>query len=104
MLAKLAEEVARVNRTNGWTGLSPESWKDDHAILAYLFLIDTELAEAGEAFRVNDLAHFIEEIADVQIRLLDLAGGLGIDLDRAVADKLEKNRARGFHHGGKKRI
>jgi NTP pyrophosphatase (non-canonical NTP hydrolase) len=48
--------------------------------------------------------HFAEEIADVQIRLLDLVDGLGIDLDRAVADKLEVNRKRGFHHGGQKRI
>ena len=104
MLAKLAEEVVKVNQANGWTGLTPESWKDDHAILAYLFLIDSELAEAGEAFRVNDRVHFIEEIADVQIRLLDLVGRLGIDLDRAVADKLEANRKRKFHHGGQKRI
>lgn len=39
-----------------------------------------------------DLQHAAEEIADVQIYLARIADVLGIDIARAVADKLEINR------------
>jgi NTP pyrophosphatase (non-canonical NTP hydrolase) len=70
-------------------------------ILASLMLLVSEVAEAFEAHANGDRANFAEELADVQIRLLDTAFGLGIDLDAEVAKKLEKNRGRGFRHGGK---
>jgi NTP pyrophosphatase (non-canonical NTP hydrolase) len=48
------------------------------------------------------LVNFGEELADTLIRVLDLASGLGIDLDSAVSAKLEKNKHRGYRHGGKR--
>lgn len=69
---------------------------------AEVALIHSEVSEALEDFRKGDREHFSEEIADVVIRCLDLCGGMGIDLDAAVAAKLAKNRQRGFRHGGKK--
>lgn len=101
-LARLAKTVVEINRANGWNVLTPEVWEDPYRIPASLALLTSEVSEALEGFRMNDYENFVEELADVQIRLLDTAGGLGIDLDEAVAKKLERNRSRGFRHGGKK--
>ncbi len=35
------------------------------------------------------------------IRVLDLTGGLKIDIEKAIHDKLETNRQREHRHGGK---
>jgi NTP pyrophosphatase (non-canonical NTP hydrolase) len=72
-----------------------------YKIPAVLALITSEVSEALEAFRKRDRANFEEEIADVLIRVLDCAHGLGIDLEPVVLAKIEANRNRGFRHGGK---
>lgn len=41
------------------------------------------------------------ELADIAIRLFDVCGNHGVDLDQAVAAKMEFNKSRGFRHGGK---
>lgn len=41
------------------------------------------------------------EIADVFIRLFDLCGYLGIDIDSAIEAKLNYNQTRPFRHGNK---
>lgn len=41
------------------------------------------------------------ELADVIIRVLDVAGFYGIDIDKAVADKADYNAGRSRRHGGK---
>ena len=43
--------------------------------------------------------HFIEELADVIIMSLSVAGKLGIDIDAAVRRKMEINKARPWKHG-----
>jgi len=40
-----------------------------------------------------------EELADILIRCGDLAGALGIDLERAVKEKMAYNATRPFKHG-----
>lgn len=81
-----------------------------------LMLVTSELAEALEADRKNlkdsHLPHrdgFEVEIADALIRLFDIAGGLGLDLNGAFAEKMEYNANRADHRpenrikeGGKK--
>ncbi|MCK5644382.1 MAG: hypothetical protein KAJ19_26520 [Gammaproteobacteria bacterium] len=62
-------------------------------------LIVTELAEAMEAHRLQDQENFTEEIADTFIRLLDLCGGLKIDIEEAIAKKSNKNKTRPYKHG-----
>lgn len=42
------------------------------------------------------------ELADVIIRILDYAGHLGLDIDRAVELKMEYNKTRPHRHGGKR--
>jgi NTP pyrophosphatase (non-canonical NTP hydrolase) len=83
---------------------------NDKALLKYvinqevntkLLLVITELSEIVEAIRAGsgyrDL-HVQEEFADVFIRLLDLCGFLGIDLDTAIAEKRNINNDRPYKH------
>ena len=60
-----------------------------------------ELSEAVEAVRKGDDHHVIEELADVLIRVFDLCGAHGWDLERAVLDKMAFNKTRSYRHGGK---
>jgi NTP pyrophosphatase (non-canonical NTP hydrolase) len=41
------------------------------------------------------------ELADVVIRVADLAGALRIDLQQAITEKMEYNRHRSHRHGGR---
>ena len=43
--------------------------------------------------------HFREELADVIITALSAAGYLGIDIEKAVREKMEINRGREWRHG-----
>ena len=71
----------------------------NNAIATKLMLIVSELGEALEALRHEDKENFAEELADVAIRLADLCGGLGIDLEAEIKKKMEKNKKRGYKHG-----
>lgn len=64
--------------------------------IATLFLA-MELREL--IFAVDDVNHFREELADVIITALSAAGYLGIDIDKAVQEKMEINRGREWRHG-----
>lgn len=44
---------------------------------------------------------FPTELADVIIRTLDLAAGLGIDIEEAIRIKMDYNTTRPHRHGGK---
>ena len=74
-------------------------WDEKRNIGEALMLIVTELAEAMEGYRHQDDANFREELADAFIRLLDLCGGLGIDIQAEISKKSEKNKARPYKHG-----
>lgn len=63
-----------------------------------------ELRPYNDRADPNELAKsegFGAELADVQIRLLDLAEELKVDLASATARKMRFNRTRPFRHGGK---
>ena len=47
----------------------------------------------------SDNSKFCEELADVIIMSLSVAGRLGIDIDAAVRRKMEINKARPWTHG-----
>lgn len=69
--------------------------------LARIALVGSELSEFVEEFRLpspND-ALLAEELADVIIRVGDLAYSLNLDLGTAVVEKLEKNTSRPPMHG-----
>ncbi|MBQ4088415.1 MAG: hypothetical protein IJC56_00855 [Clostridia bacterium] len=58
--------------------------------------IMSELAEAWEAYRKKGPEDFAEELADIAIYLLGLAEIQGIDLEREIIKKMEKNAARKY--------
>ncbi len=55
-----------------------------------LCLCHSELSEALEAHRDNDIEHFSEEIADEFIRLFHLCGDLNIDIEKHISEKNDK--------------
>ncbi len=78
---------------------------DDWGIPRALMLVVTEVAEATEEHREQKEGwreRFASELADVVIRVGNLAAGLGIDLEAAVVAKMDKNDARPVRHGGKR--
>ena len=99
---KMGDDIVGVNRDNGWDVSTPESWEEKGKIPTKLCLVFTEVAEAMEAYRKNDPENFLEELADTVIRVMDLASGMGLDLGSAVVKKNQKNKARGYRHGGKR--
>ena len=74
-------------------------WEKDRNIGEALMLIVTELAEAMEGYRHQDHDNFREELADTFIRLFDLCGGLGIDLEKQIEWKMSFNKTREKLHG-----
>jgi len=67
--------------------------------LAALMLITTEVAEAAEAVRQPNYGNLPEELADVCIRVFDLAGALQIDLEQEILTKMGRNASRPRMHG-----
>lgn len=81
-----------------------------------LMLAVSELAEAMEGDRKNSMDDKLPhrkmlevELADCVIRIMDMAGGLGLDVAGAMAEKLQYNAQRADHKpevraadGGKK--
>lgn len=70
-------------------------------IATKLMLCVSELAEAMEGLRKDQMDDKLPhrkmlevELADAVIRILDLSGGLGLDVAGALAEKLEYNRNR----------
>ena len=55
--------------------------------------------EANELEQAEEADKYAEELADVIIASLSVAGKLGIDIDAAVRRKMEINRARPWKHG-----
>lgn len=74
-------------------------WDNGRDIPTMLCLIHSEVSEALEAYRNDEPIG--EELADVIIRTLDMAIGLGIDIGKEVSDKHEYNKGRPYKHGGK---
>ena len=91
-LNQLAEVCHRVAVEKGF-------WDEKRNIGEALMLIVTELSEAMEAYRHEDKANFREEIADTFIRLLDLCGGLKIDIEEEIDKKSQINIKRPYKHG-----
>jgi NTP pyrophosphatase (non-canonical NTP hydrolase) len=102
IINRLAEEVHKNNKK--W-------WIDIHTgeplkrnVGEMLMLVVSELAEAMEGHRkgLND-THLVDrpmieaELADVIIRVFDIAAGLGLDLGGAYVEKMKFNQTRKDH-------
>jgi NTP pyrophosphatase (non-canonical NTP hydrolase) len=88
-------------------------WDASSDIPTKLMLIVTEVAEAMEDYRKERMATiytgedrkpegFPTELADIVIRVMDLAEYLNIDLEGEIEDKARFNYLRPHMHGGKK--
>ena len=108
-LTNLAKEVYENNKKKGF-------WDCKTNVGEKLMLVVSELGEAIEAHRTNKIGYenlyynvytneypnkntFQDELADAIIRLLDLSGGLGIDISHFVKEKLKYNKNRPQKHG-----
>lgn len=116
-LNAMAQQVHNANRQKGF-------WDHNRNIGELLMLVTSELGECMEAHRKGRLASFEQvdeniekggewkanfqahikdsfedELADALIRILDMCGGLGIDIQRHVVEKLKYNATRERLHG-----
>lgn len=68
-------------------------------IVTKLALVVTEISECIEGVRQKGITdNFTEELADAVIRICDLAEYLNIDLESAIANKMEVNKERSQKH------
>ena len=111
-VSELQDLVHHRNQVAGWwTDLNTgESLKSNAGeppkrnVPEMLCLVHSEVSEAMEGYRKNlmddKLPHrsMLEvELADAVIRILDMCGGLGLDLEGAIFEKLEYNANRADH-------
>ncbi len=94
MINQLCKEAFETAKSKGWH----DEPREMGTILA---LIHAEVSEALEADRKGDAENFAEELADVCIRVFDLCGSRGIDLETAIRQKMDYNKGRSYKHGGK---
>jgi hypothetical protein len=76
-----------------------EHLQETYMLPVKLMLVVTELGEAVEAHREGDTEHLGEEMADVFIRLYDLCGAMGLDIEEEVRRKFLVNMGRPTLHG-----
>lgn len=76
--------------------------KNDPRVLGMkLALIHSEVSELLEIYRESHGAGEAEEMADIVIRVMDLAAARGVDLGRAIVMKMAYNATRPHKHGEK---
>lgn len=113
-IKELQSEVHELARSKGWwPELDCGGQPSTNDILAKLALIHSEVSEAVEEARKGGLEAYyavpdikkpegsVVELADAVIRIMDLCGALGLDLESAILEKHNYNKTRSYRHGGK---
>lgn len=94
-IQQLSEEMRRFVSSKGWFEAESPRPQTPRNIAASLVI---EAAEVLEHFQWSDAApdpaELGGELADVMLYLLELASVTGVDLERAVLDKLATNYGR----------
>lgn len=108
----LQHDAHKIAKDHGfWRGFDGgDNQSRANTVLAKLMLIVTEAAEAAEDVREMTAGGveadgkpigFGSELADIVIRVADLAEAVGIDLEAVVEAKMGYNVTRPYMHGGK---
>lgn len=104
---ELTKEVHANARNHGWWDGEPRAFGE------LIALCHSELSEALEEYRAGHEAQETyypkgekpegvpSELADVVIRIMDMCGHYGINLEAAIETKHEYNKTRPYRHGGK---
>lgn len=104
----LARECHKTAIDNGWYDT-----EEDRIFAVKIALCHSELSEALEEHRggkdpcethtgkVGKPEGVPIELADCIIRILDMCGYYGMDIDKALAAKMQYNATRSYRHGGK---
>lgn len=111
-ISEMQERAHRIAVDHGWWPEEGDHSAVDATIPKNLMLIVTEIAEAMECYREGQPMTWTDdggkpqgiasELADVLIRVADLCGAIGIDLEASVLDKMAYNARRSHRHGGKR--
>lgn len=111
-LASLIDRCHKISLSKGWWETDSKDFAlrraDLQAVSSRLCLVHSEVSEALEALREGKIETEFKdgkpegmevELADVIIRIFDMAGGLDLDLVAAIRTKMEYNRGRSHRHG-----
>lgn len=85
--AELCEEAGDIRDQHGFE-TSMDNFPEKIA------LIHAEASEALEDYRKGREDHIPEELADIVIRVMDLADGIDADVGTEIVNKMEQNRDR----------
>lgn len=92
------------------TAMEKGWWDNERDVGDLIALLHTEVSEAYEAVRhgnppddkVSDFDGLTAELADVIIRIMDMAAGLDLRVAEALIAKIKFNKTRSYRHGGKR--
>ncbi len=103
-IPELQKAIHENARAHGW-------WEVPSRPAELLCLVHAEVSEALECIREGQMVTtfgvggkpegYPTELADIVIRVLDIAEAAGIDLEAEIIRKHEFNKTRPYRHGGK---